>query len=158
MKPKQKKPKRRRPANASLIPKLNPRIRQEYLDLDYLDQLSPEETAWMAKFMDEWNGASFKKDGTDIDQTPEGYKAATDRNNARNRDIYGILKNKANRSNNKRLVNFDNNMTTIEDPFRSGGDPLRIENAYIDFIEFKEIEAMIKEYDQAMSNFNEDDE
>lgn len=154
---KQKKPKSRRPQNASLIRKYNPRIRQEYLDQDYLDKLNPEEMAWLAKFMSEWNGASFNHDETDIDQSDEGYKASNDRNNQRNRDLYGMLKNKADKVGgaNRRLVSYESLIPEIEEELSKGMSTDNVENAYINYLDSKQVEQFLMEYDVAMASFKE---
>lgn len=38
----------------------NTRSRKDYIDADFLDQLTPEELEWYAKFTDEYYGASFE--------------------------------------------------------------------------------------------------
>lgn len=156
MKP--KKQRRNQVKNASLIKRYNPRIRQEKIDMDYLDQLSSDELAWLGKFMEEENNASFKDDGTDFNQSKEERKKIYDRNNASNRCLLGNLKNKANKFNNKKLLNYDNVVNDVEDEISRGIDPMRLENAYVDFIEAKEIESFLIEYDNAMLSFNEVDE
>lgn len=70
--------------------------------MDYLDQLSEEELAWMNDFMSEYNNAAVKgvKDKTNetakknnkFHKTAAEAKTCTDRNNARNRDMYSIAK------------------------------------------------------------------
>ena len=103
------KNKRKNMPHASLIKRVNSRIRQEYLDMDYLDKLDdtvknceyPDgtpctELEYMSSFMSEWNNASIAsgsvKDKTGekakenkFHRTPEEAKTCTDRNNARNR-------------------------------------------------------------------------
>jgi hypothetical protein len=69
-----------------------PKVRQEYFDLDYLDQLNDEEKEWMNKFMNEELNASFKNDDTDLAQTKEEKRKAYSKNNARNRCLYGVTK------------------------------------------------------------------
>lgn len=160
MKPKPKKPKKLR--NNEKYPALTknkmPRVRQEYLDFEYIDQLNDEEKAWLNKFNDEYLNASFKHDDTDIQSYEKYGKDANDRNNSRNRCLYGQLKNKADKFNNKKLLNYDNLLGDVENSYNSEINPKNLENAYIDFIELKEIEEFFKEYDEAMLRFNEDDE
>lgn len=134
-----------------------PRVRQELIDYDYLDQLSKEEKAWLNKFTDEYVNASFKRDGTDIQDYETYGKDSNDRNNARNRCLYTSLKNKANKHNNKRLVNYEEVGTEIENQASREIDPMHMENAYIDFIELKEIEAYLEEYNQAMLALKDDE-
>lgn len=106
---KTKKTRRSQVKNASLKKQYNSRIRQEYLDLDYLDQLDdtvkncqlPDGTMvtqlqYMSLFMKEWNNAGVGKQSeahkNKFHRTKEDVKSCTDRNNARNRDEYGIAK------------------------------------------------------------------
>lgn len=135
----------------------NPRVRQEYLDFDYLEQLSEKELDWLDKTMGEYYGASFDRQHPERNiQSYEKYgKDCNDRNNARNRDLYGALKNKDNKFSNKKLVNYDNMTGEIENELSRESDPNAIENAYIEFLTFKQIEQMMLEYDLAMQNFIE---
>ena len=111
---KKRKPKRSKVKNPSLKKGYNSKIRQEYIDMDYIDKLDdtvrncelPDgtpctELEYMSLFMKEWNNASVVgvKDKTDktakenkFHRTAKEAKECTDRNNARNRCTYGILK------------------------------------------------------------------
>ena len=95
-KSKKKKPIRSKIKNASLNPNYNSKIRQEYLDYDYLNKLSEDELKWLADFTKEWNNASVgsQKDAKNnrFHNTPEMVKDCTDRNNRRNRCAYGNTK------------------------------------------------------------------
>ncbi len=157
-----KKPKKTRSRRDSvklpnLQAKYSPRIRGEYIDYDYLDQLSEKDKDWLDQFTGEFHGASFKKDGTDIQSYEKYGKDCNDRNNSANRDTYGILKNKANKHNNKRLVNYDAVGAEIENQASREINPMSLENAYTEYLEFKEIEAFIQEYDEAMFKFTENE-
>ena len=132
-----------------------------------MDQLSEAELDWLDKFSSEYYGASFQKDGNDIQDYQTYGKDANDRNNARNRDLYGALKNKDNKFNNKKLLNYDSILEETPGAdnssirwqtheFPEGHDPRNLENTYIDFIESIEIKAMLAEYDEAMKNFTEE--
>jgi hypothetical protein len=151
------KDKKKTPRNKAKYPNLQakfmPRIRAEFIDYDYLDQLSQSDLDYLNKFTGEFHGASFQHDETDI-QSYETYgKDCNDRNNSANRDTYGILKIRS--KSNKNLVNYDSVIPDIENPMRGGGNPMHMENAYVDFLEAKELQAMIEEYDHAMLDFNE---
>jgi hypothetical protein len=137
--------------------KYTTRIRQEYLDsIEYIDQLNEEEKIWMNRFLEEELNSQFQNDGTDFNKTKEDRKKIYDRNNAQNRDLYGNLKNKADKFSNKKLLNYDNVVGEVENELnRWSPDPRHIENTYIDFIESKEIEAMLREYEAAMAAFTE---
>jgi hypothetical protein len=89
---KKKKWKRNKVQYPALNPRFNPKIRHESIDADYLDKLSEEELAWYNKFMEEENNASFKKDGTDLNDTDKERKRIYAKNNARQRCIYSRAK------------------------------------------------------------------
>lgn len=55
------------------------------VDQDYLQQLSPEELAWMAGFNDRYYGADFRGDA---EWSPEERREAYGRKNAANADMY----------------------------------------------------------------------
>lgn len=90
---KKKKP-RSAVKNPGLNPNYNSKIKQEYLDYDYVSSLSAEEKAWLNDFTEEYYGAAldYKNLDNNLHNTPELKKDCTDRNNARNRCIYGIWK------------------------------------------------------------------
>jgi hypothetical protein len=75
---------------------LHPRTRQEYMDADYIDKLSPKEKEFLSKFQEEYYGASLAPEDSpkqwkkDLHKTKELRKECRDRNNARNRDLYSI--------------------------------------------------------------------
>ncbi len=150
-----KKPKSRRDKvkHPNLNPRFSPRIRGEFIDYDYVDKLDDKTKDWLNKFTGEYHGASFQHNETDIQPYEKYGKDCNDRNNFANRDTYGILKNKANKSNNKRLLNYDNVIGDIES--NSEANPSHLENSYIDFIDLKEVEHFLEEYDLAMSEFSE---
>jgi hypothetical protein len=150
---KPKKPRRNKVKNAALKKQYTPRVRQEYLDYDYLDQLNEEELAWLNKFTEEHLNASFNHDETDIQSYEKYGKDSNDRNNARNRDLYGALKNKDNKFQNKKLLNYDNIIADVENELSKGINPASVEEAYIDYLESKEIVDMIEEYDQFMAQW-----
>lgn len=106
---KEKKSIRSKIKNASLKKQYNSRIRQEYLDLDYIHKLNdtkktcqlPDgtkvtELEYMAIFMKEWNsgGVGKQKEAkkNKLHRTAKDVKTCTDRTNARNRDQYGQAK------------------------------------------------------------------
>lgn len=141
-KPRKTKKRRDSIKHPALDKKYMPRVRQELVDYDYIDQLSPEEKDWLNKFSDEYINASFKKDGTDIQSYEKYGKDSNDRNNARNRCLYTALKNKADRSNNKKLLNYDAVGTEIENQESKQANPKSLENAYVDFIDQKEMKKL----------------
>jgi hypothetical protein len=134
------------------------RIRQEYLDMDYIDQLSEDDKKWLNRFFEEELNSQFKNDGTDLNKTKEERKKIYDRNNAQNRDLYGSLKNKDNKFKNNKLVNIDSIAGELEIELSEELHPKAIEDAYIEFLDYKQIEAMMLEYELAMEQFNETSE
>jgi hypothetical protein len=91
-KKKEKQSRRSKSKYGALDPKFAPKVRKEYLDFDYLDQLSEEEKTWLNKFVDEELHASFKNDKRDLNKTKDDKKRAYSNNNSRNRDLYSIAK------------------------------------------------------------------
>lgn len=83
---------------AGLDKKNHPRTRQEFIDYDYVDQLSDEEKIMLSKFTDEYYGASLAKKEDwnsrrkDFHRLQKDRKICRDRNNARLRDIITISK------------------------------------------------------------------
>lgn len=137
----------------NLVPRLNSRVRQELIDYDYLDKLNPEELAWLNKFSGEYVNSSFNRDGNDLDESQEGRKASYDRNNARNRDLYGLLRSRVANTN---LVNYDESLPLVEFEQNRDQNHEHIENAYINYLEDLEIKAMMLEYKTAMTRYYED--
>ena len=66
--------------------------------MDYIKDLSEDEKAMLSKFIDEYYGAALapatepEQWSDDYHETEEMRKECMDRNNARNRDIYAILR------------------------------------------------------------------
>jgi hypothetical protein len=87
-----KKSRRSRSKHPALNPRFAPKVRKDYLDFDYLNQLSPEEKDWLNKFVDEELHASFKNDERDLNKTQEEKRRVYSNNNSRNRDLYGVTK------------------------------------------------------------------
>lgn len=75
-----------------LNPNYNSKIKQEYLDYDYVDQLPDEMKAFLNKFTEEYYGAALDVNNLEnnLHNTQELKKDCQDRNNARNRCIYSI--------------------------------------------------------------------
>lgn len=105
------KRKRSRVENASLIKSYNSMVRQEYIDLDYINKLNSKdktcklpngsfvtELEYMSIFMAEWNNGEVSKQSeakkNKFHRTAKEVKDCTDRNNSRNRDSYGITQAK----------------------------------------------------------------
>lgn len=90
--------KRNKVKNVALRPEYAPKVRRELLDADYLQKLSPEELAWYNQFIDEYVGASVKKNKNGsvkkghLHNTKALAKDCYDRNNLRNNDVLGVSK------------------------------------------------------------------
>ncbi len=117
----------------------NSRVRQEYMDQDYVKDLTEEQKSWLSDFNSEYYGADldFKNLKNNLHNTKKLKKDCTDRNNAQNRCAYGIAK-AGNR------INDVNTFTEIQDAINIDlgpddeihSDP-DIENALIEFIDSK---------------------
>jgi len=73
------------------------RIKQEYHDLDYSNNLSIKDQKWMSQFMEEYLGAQLDEETLQnkykrkaFHKSKKKRKDCFDRNNARQRDIYGL--------------------------------------------------------------------
>lgn len=73
-----------------LIKKNFSKIKQEYHDIDYIDQLGEKEKAYLSKFMFEELGANLQD--TKFNKSKKNKKRVFDANNSRNRDIWSIHK------------------------------------------------------------------
>jgi hypothetical protein len=63
--PKNRNPKPKKPYNKKRLPVFNSTFRKghfkEYLDVDYVDQLSSKEQQWLNQFLDEYYNSYFRK-------------------------------------------------------------------------------------------------
>lgn len=75
-----------------LNPSYNSKIKQEYLDYDYVSKLSDKDKEFLNKFTEEFYGAALDVHNLEnnLHNTPKLKKDCQDRNNARNRCIYSI--------------------------------------------------------------------
>lgn len=92
---KEKKPARKNVKFPGLKKHYNSKVKQEYMDADYVHILNDDEKQWLSDFMDEYYGAKldFKNlENNRFHKTEKDKKACTDRNNARNRCVYGLAK------------------------------------------------------------------
>jgi hypothetical protein len=92
----------------ALDPKVNPRIRRDYSDQDYIAQLSDKEKDWLNRFNEEYINANFTHKGKRIHlikvkerkRKKDGHVHKIDvykqqcehANNARNRDAFAMSK------------------------------------------------------------------
>jgi hypothetical protein len=114
-----------------------PRVRQELLDADYLDKLSPKELAWHNKFTSEYVNAAISKDKKTkrvkkghLHKSKAKAKECYDANNKRNNDLFGVTKANG-------LLSFD-----LPGIVRSGDDwyksnPNCTEDALIAYLDYK---------------------
>lgn len=87
------KKRKKRPKDSSLRPEYNSKIRQEYLDYDYLNKLSKEEYEWLAAFTHEYNCANLNHEYDKVfKRNKEARKEHNDRNNQRNRDTFSNIR------------------------------------------------------------------
>jgi hypothetical protein len=84
-----KKTKRSVTKNPNLTKNLYSKIKQQFFDIDYIDKLSDKEKEWLNHFMGEYLNANLKEGKKKLHRTKALKKDCFDRNNARNRDIYG---------------------------------------------------------------------
>lgn len=92
-----KKTKRSQVKYPSLEKHYNSRVRQEYLDYDYVNELSEEEKQFLEDFNKEYYNASVGKQVDEgknnrFTKGKDAVKAAQDANNARNACLYGRAK------------------------------------------------------------------
>ena len=68
------------------------KIKQEYHDIDYIDQLNDAEKEWLNTFMEEDLGARFNHGKKRVYKKSKDINQSYRRNNQRNRDIYSNFK------------------------------------------------------------------
>lgn len=76
------------------LPKLGGYIkpdREELLEIDYLEKLSPEEMEWFSRFCDNYYNARFVNDGQDIIQSKDEQKSLDKAKYRRKTDISNYL-------------------------------------------------------------------
>lgn len=76
----------------ALDTKTNLKIRNDLYDFDYLNQLTDKEKEWLNNFSEEYNGADFRHNGKTLHKTKKLKSDCYNRNNARNRCVYGKAK------------------------------------------------------------------
>lgn len=94
MKSKKKKSKRDNVKYPALERHYIARIKQEYLDYDYLSKLSDKDKEWLNRFTEEELNANFKHKGDKIITDNETQKQIYHKNNARQRCTYSRSKAK----------------------------------------------------------------
>lgn len=68
------------------------RIKQEYHDIDYVNQLNDKEKEWLSRFMEEDLGARLNHDGPKVYKKKTSKTEVYRRNNQRNRDLYSLIR------------------------------------------------------------------
>lgn len=131
------RPKKRRKVNRrtkskypGLDTNLNPRIRWEYMDQDYISKLSPKEKDWLNRFNEEFNGAKFDHDGTVLHKSAKKKRECYNKNNARNRCVYSLAKARG---------TLDNMEVTKMEAIKSDENEVNndVEDILIDYIDSK---------------------
>jgi hypothetical protein len=155
---KKRKTKRSKEKFPSLKRNLNSKVRQEYVDYDYVDgfndyktgeqvmrPLTDEEKQFLEDFNNEYYNASVGKqadEGKD-NRFVKGYdkdginevKKVQDANNARQRDLYGRIKNKVGITN---LLNYEESTDLIDNYFKKRISASEYEDALIDYLDYAE--------------------
>lgn len=106
------------------------------MDQDYLHQLSEKEKAWLNKFMDEELNARFEKDGSDFNQSQEDRKRIYDANNARNRCLYGRVKNRVGST---KILDVEQYANLVEDELSASANKDSLEDTLIEFIDHSKL-------------------
>lgn len=75
-----------------LVKKYNSKIKQELLDVDYIDKLNDEEKDFLNRFLEETVNARFDHDGKKIYRKKKDQLELYQENNSRNRCQYNIAK------------------------------------------------------------------
>lgn len=126
---------RKQAKRPSLSKQYNSRIRQEYIDYDYLGSLTEDQLNFLNDFTSEYYNASVGKQkdlgkNNRFMKTVEDIKDCTDRNNKRNACIYGKSRG------NKQLVSAD--ISEIEELYESKeAKPNYMEDSLIAIIDSK---------------------
>lgn len=120
---------RKRTKYPGLDKKVHPKVRQDYLDIDYADKLSDKEKEWLSNFNEEYVGASFTHKGKSLHRTKKARKDCYDRNNARNRDVFALAKANGRLEGINELTGEYNKAVDL--------NPNTVEDAVIEVIDFK---------------------
>ena len=69
-----------------------PKVRKEFVDMDYVKDLSDKDKAWLDKFSSEYYGGSLNTENPNknIHKSRKRIKDCFDRNNRQNNDLYGV--------------------------------------------------------------------
>lgn len=130
-----KKTTRSQKKNPALISRFNSRIRQEYLDYDYLDKLSEKDLKWLNDFTEEENNARFNHDGKKFNTSTSSKKVIYDKNNARNRCTHSIAKR-----NNALIMTDSPTILRYKERKQEVGDINEMEDALIEYLDAKKLQ------------------
>ena len=149
--PKKKgKTKRSKEKYPSLKRNLNSKVRQEYVDYDYVDgfkdyksgelvmrPLTEEEKQFLEDFNNEYYNASVGKQSdagknNRFHKTRESVKERQDANNARHRDLYGRVRSKVGAT---KLLNYEDSTEIIDNYTKKRSSADDYEDALIDFLD-----------------------
>lgn len=114
----------------------NSRIRQEYIDQDYIDQLSDKEKEFLSNFNEEFYGGNFKHKGKKLHKSKKSKRTCYGRNNSQNRCVFGIGKAKGNLVYNHPLLMSDTSGTEDSGDANTNSSD-NIENALVELIDKK---------------------
>lgn len=140
---KKKVTKRSKEKYPSLKRNYNSKVRQEYIDYDYIDDLDDESKKFLDDFNNEYYGASVGKQddegkdnrfikGYDKDGLSE-VKKVQDANNQRQRDMLGRVRNKVGAT---KLLNYEDSKAIVDDYTQRNNQPTDYEDALIDYLDY----------------------
>lgn len=133
------KKKRDQVPHPNLVKRVNSRVRQEFIDFDYLSKLNKDELDWLNKFMGEYNNSSIILDENNeldptknLHQKPEHKKELYDANNHRNVDLWG---NQVNKVGVTKVLSFEDSKSLVENELYKKNASLSVEDALIEVID-----------------------
>lgn len=144
----------------TLVSKYNSRARQEYLDYDYVKSLSEENKKFLDDFNKEYYGAnvgSQKDNGKDnrFFKDKESVKEMQDNNNARNRCLFGQVRNKVGAT---KLLDYHRVTNMVDDYLAKEINPQNLENAFIEYLDFKYFVDSVDETDDGSDGTDNSEE
>lgn len=148
---KRKKTRRSQAVNPGLQKQYNSKLKQEYMDFDYVAKLSPELKEYYNDFIEEYYGAQLDYENLEnnrFHKTQEEKKACTDRVNARNRCQYGMAKAT------KTLHDVDSKLPVVE----SENQNVRLKNYVANDTAGRNIEDDLIEYLDTKNSTDQDPE
>lgn len=114
--------------------KVNTKVRQEYLDQDYVNKLNDKEKEFLSNFNEEYYGGNFKHKGKKLHRNKESRRKCYNRNNSQNRCGFGTAKAKGGLIYNNPINDLDsleeNNLIYV-------GNPDKVEEALVEYLDDK---------------------